>query len=479
MISKRIRLSILFFLILILGGFIIWLYQSHSPLKKVYTSDRQYSYYLEEYNYNVIFEKILPSGLYETDYKVFICDEITEKKLRSGYAGGKTLMSNYFGFDECGDKIRFHFTKPDYFELPRLIDKKAIEQREREERTVRDSIRWEREKEQTKEKFNQLQLITQEEVEYIAPVIKEWTDYFQIDLAQARFIKTRTPCFNCPPDTANPYYWDFAPEDNSPSLIQMSYSPNKQLYVDMIIAIDTIDGNYYDLGEYDIDQAVYLVDRRQRHKNLLFFNGSSTGVNDTFWKNNNVFITVGTTIMYKNLNKYLIHVFDIKKRTIREYEVLTDKHPDIDFGSYHGNKYLKERGIIPCPPPLCKTFKREKDVWSTDYADGNWYLIRGMELHHPKKKINQLISAWNTAYPIDIELKKVEDTTAYVEIINGNDFAKSHGSSGANRVIAALVYTLTEDYRYRSIHLNFEEGDHASPGIYTRADFQQSFLICR
>ena len=126
----------------------------------------------------------------------------------------------------------------------------------------------------------------------------------------------------------------------------------------------------------------------------------------------------------------------------------------------------------------CANFERKEYVWDTDYADGNWYLIRGGKLNHGNNDINQLILAWNAAYPVQIKLSGAEDKTAIVNIVKDNNFAQSYGSTGAIRVLASLVYTLTEDCRYKNIRLNFKEGEHASPGIYARADFLDSFYVC-
>jgi hypothetical protein len=325
---------------------IIWLFQTYEydPSEKIYSTDKQYSYYLEEYNYNLITKRIF-GMFHETEYKVFVYDEITGKMLYSGYAGGKTLLRDYFGFDEECDQ--FHLTKPDYIKLPRPIDKKAIKQQQRREKAVSDSICWVHEEKQAKTEFYRLAPINHDEFAYIQPVIKKWADYYKIDLSQARFIRMDSTCFNCPPDLdkIGIYRREFKPEDDSPQRIEVSYSPNKQRYVDIGVICEIVDGKHYDTGLYDDSQEVYLIDRKLKHQNILFYNGVSNRIHDIFWKTNDVFITVGIDMLYNTLNKYVISVFDLRKQTKKQYELLTDKNPYIEFGSYH-EEYLKNRGII-------------------------------------------------------------------------------------------------------------------------------------
>ena len=354
---------------------VAWLFQSHSPSEKVYTSDRQYSYYLEKYNYNGILETITASSPYETDYKVFVIDEVTGKKLRSGYAGGETVLRDYFGFEEDRPvrdrdrpgRIWFHFTKSDYFELPRPYDReaadaekrrqKAIErttrQEERRLRATADSIRWENERAEARDLFYRQRAespITVEQVAYLQPIIRKWLDFYNIDLMQARQVEViEDVCVTCPSDPAeDPYYWEFGPGDDSPSLVQMSYSPNRSRYVDMMISIELRDGVPHDTGEYDVDQSVYFVDRKLKRKNHLVWNGSSERVEDIFWQGNDVFVLVGFS--YYNVLLFQIDVYDIPARTHKTYEALFEGDPETlqdIFGSYSNEMYLSSRGIVP------------------------------------------------------------------------------------------------------------------------------------
>ncbi len=47
------------------------------------------------------------------------------------------------------------------------------------------------------------------------------------------------------------------------------------------------------------------------------------------------------------------------------------------------------------------------------------------------------------------------------------------GSSGAETYLAEVTFNLTEINGINFIDIQFPEGDHASPGIYSRTDFGQ------
>ena len=129
--------------VLVVCGFVLWLFQTSNPLYKTYSADNQYSYYFEESNHNKILE-FVREKLVESDfnwlnskavcftlsikgYKLLLYDEVEHKVLRSKYHD--TRISE-FGFIEEGNK--FYFSRSDFYELPRPINKDAIEERWRE-----------------------------------------------------------------------------------------------------------------------------------------------------------------------------------------------------------------------------------------------------------------------------------------------------------------------------------------------------------
>lgn len=68
-------------------------------------------------------------------------------------------------------------------------------------------------------------------------------------------------------------------------------------------------------------------------------------------------------------------------------------------------------------------------------------------------------------------IKKVEGGVAYVVLHGPCYFSYQMGSAGAHGFMASLVYSLTSVPGIDAVDLDFAEGDHASPGRYTRSDY--------
>ena len=129
--SLKKRYVILFPFFLSLCAIIVWMFQTNSPSEKVYTIDKQYSYYVEEYNFNKILRKS-SEYMYRTwhnvdGHKLFLFDEVEQKLL---YSKPLWWITDRFEFAE--KENRFYFKISDYYELPRPIDKEALARQERE-----------------------------------------------------------------------------------------------------------------------------------------------------------------------------------------------------------------------------------------------------------------------------------------------------------------------------------------------------------
>ena len=126
--------------------------------------------------------------------------------------------------------------------------------------------------------------------------------------------------------------------------------------------------------------------------------------------------------------------------------------------------------------------------WTADLSQpGLDRLVRGKSIDQIKGDLNQLIYAVNTSdqdpesfrtppgqEPLGIpklKLIKLEGETVSVEVINALYLTQRLGSTGADAYLAEATYTLTEHPSVKAVFFQFEEGDHARPGLYTRDDF--------
>jgi len=102
-----------------------------------------------------------------------------------------------------------------------------------------------------------------------------------------------------------------------------------------------------------------------------------------------------------------------------------------------------------------------------------------LEMKHAKSddtdplSIQSVIESTNQSNPeIILSFLKTSHDTAYLKIVDAHFLTRQMGSSGATMYIAALVYNLTEIPNINYVNMDFEEGDHAAPGTFTRDTFK-------
>jgi hypothetical protein len=84
--------------------------------------------------------------------------------------------------------------------------------------------------------------------------------------------------------------------------------------------------------------------------------------------------------------------------------------------------------------------------------------------------------ALNTKYPeIKIEVEKKSNDTLFVRIADATNLTQSIGITGATSYLIEATYGFTSVNGIHVVNYSFTEGDHASPGSYTRESFSEFF----
>jgi hypothetical protein len=84
-----------------------------------------------------------------------------------------------------------------------------------------------------------------------------------------------------------------------------------------------------------------------------------------------------------------------------------------------------------------------------------------------------VIAFQNATYPnVQLVFVKTSGDTLFVKIPSSTILTQQMGTSGASTYMASAVYNLTEIPGIHFVNLDFEEGDHASPGTYSRDSFK-------
>lgn len=81
----------------------------------------------------------------------------------------------------------------------------------------------------------------------------------------------------------------------------------------------------------------------------------------------------------------------------------------------------------------------------------------------------------NKSWPsVHLKMVKASGDTIYLAIADstGMILTERIGTTGAMQYIAEVTYNFTEVPNIKYVHLDFEEGEHLSPGTWSRADFK-------
>jgi len=115
-----------------------------------------------------------------------------------------------------------------------------------------------------------------------------------------------------------------------------------------------------------------------------------------------------------------------------------------------------------------------KKIWSVEFdtISSNFYMkeINSLE----SRTLNQVIKKLNGENPkIQIVLNQISNDTAFVKINDSEFLTEQCGTAGANSYLASVIYNLTEFKNIEYVNFDFELGDHAAPGTYSRTDFKK------
>ena len=86
--------------------------------------------------------------------------------------------------------------------------------------------------------------------------------------------------------------------------------------------------------------------------------------------------------------------------------------------------------------------------------------------------VDTLIKGFNELYPnIKLDKVKMSGDTLFTKIIDSEYLAERMGTSGAALYLADVIINLTSVEGVKYVKIDFDEGSHASPGIWSAKDF--------
>lgn len=117
----------------------------------------------------------------------------------------------------------------------------------------------------------------------------------------------------------------------------------------------------------------------------------------------------------------------------------------------------------------------ERLIWVTGYdtTKAEFFLKQQRQINADSLKPEDIIQTVNEAWQdVKMVFRKISHDTLYVAIPQSEFLTGRMGSSGATEYLVSATYNLTEIKNIRYVNYDFKEGDHLTPGTYTRNDFK-------
>jgi hypothetical protein len=108
----------------------------------------------------------------------------------------------------------------------------------------------------------------------------------------------------------------------------------------------------------------------------------------------------------------------------------------------------------------------------------NETLDKNAEFVSSNLQVDSIIKGLNYRFrDIPIEKVKLSGDTLYAKISNSKYLSEEAGSTGAAAYVAEVVVNITSVADINYVNLGFKKGDHATPGVYAKKDYQKFHVL--
>lgn len=147
-------------------------------------------------------------------------------------------------------------------------------------------------KNQSSDPYSNKSKISNATIEKIKPLIKNWLDYYHLDIAN--FYTGNENSWPFDKNYRGIYTKGFESASDDVYIPQMyDYSPSKQKYISFLdIYPETQSDKYIFYGNSDC-QEIYLIDRKNKTKKIVLWFGTTQFLEAIFWLDEDHFIAVG------------------------------------------------------------------------------------------------------------------------------------------------------------------------------------------
>jgi len=113
-------------------------------------------------------------------------------------------------------------------------------------------------------------------------------------------------------------------------------------------------------------------------------------------------------------------------------------------------------------------------LWSYDYDTtiNDFRLTRLRTVDNDTLNVATIFSILNTTWPnIKLAHQKTSNDTVFIYIPSSEYLTQQMGSTGPVQFFVTATYSLTELEGIHYVSYQFQPGDHAEPGVYSRESF--------
>lgn len=122
--------------------------------------------------------------------------------------------------------------------------------------------------------------------------------------------------------------------------------------------------------------------------------------------------------------------------------------------------------LTACNNPNRSKIIGQNPIWDFDCDS----ILRLQNVNADTLTYSKLIKGINDKYldKVYLEFVKISYDTIFVKIKNSDYLTQQMGICGADQYMISTTFTLTELNDLKYVNFDFEYGDHASPGTYSR-----------
>lgn len=130
------------------------------------------------------------------------------------------------------------------------------------------------------------------------------------------------------------------------------------------------------------------------------------------------------------------------------------------------NEEIAEEDTIEIAP--------EVYLWTAEMTEGRLTMTKDRPAGLDSLAPGPIVEFLNQTNPnIKLEYVRTSGDTVFVKIPDATYLTQQMGSTGPTFYLAGVTYNLTEVPGMHYVYLDFEEGDHAGPGVWSRQDFER------